>query len=263
MQRSGDVGLSPRELLELCSEKKARGNELYRKKNYEAASKSYHEALADLADYVSAPSLEAGEDDPSGPTFGTAEAGACDATSRELHLTCVVNDALCELQQSRFDAAAAKATHALQFDPSRVKALYVRARAAAQLGKFAAAHADLQSALEEEPDNKSVLKELEDLVGLESRSAHMESQATKSGCEDARAANSSQTRADPTAGVAQPSASLAAWISNGGIETFEGISVRQTQPCHPRRARAVLPRRAVPRRAVPEHTIKGYLKQRW
>lgn len=214
MQRSGDVSLSPPELLALAQQQKARGNDLYRKKDYEAASASYHEALADLAEYVGSPCTLDGEDDPTRPALSVSGGGPCDDSGRELHLTCVVNDALCELQRSQFGSAARKASHALQFDPSRVKALYVRARATAQLGRFAEAHVDLDTALAVEPDNKSVLKELEDLIELESQATLRAKRAGGNPGVGVRA------------GGAGPSASLAAWISNGGIETFEGAPHR-------------------------------------
>ncbi|XP_036624709.1 FK506-binding protein-like [Trichosurus vulpecula] len=126
--------LSVREKEELASEERARGTELFRAGNPEAAARCYGRALRLL---LTLP--------PPGPPDRTI-----------LH----ANLAACQLQLGLPTLAAQSCDRVLERDPRHVKALYRRGVARAAFGELDGAAADLRRVLEVEPGNRAAREEL-------------------------------------------------------------------------------------------------------
>ncbi|XP_074167467.1 FK506-binding protein-like isoform X2 [Sminthopsis crassicaudata] len=126
--------LSVKEKEELASEERARGTELFRAGNPEAAARCYSRALRLL---MTLP--------PPGPPDRTI-----------LH----ANLAACQLQLGQPTLAAQSCDRVLERDPRHVKALYRRGVARAAFGELDGAAADLRMVLEVEPGNRAAREEL-------------------------------------------------------------------------------------------------------
>ncbi|XP_068929431.1 FK506-binding protein-like isoform X2 [Petaurus breviceps papuanus] len=126
--------LSVREKEKLASEERARGTELFRAGNPEAAARCYGRALRLL---LTLP--------PPGPPDRTI-----------LH----ANLAACQLQLGQPTLAAQSCDRVLERDPRHVKALYRRGVARAAFGELDGAAADLRRVLEVEPGNRAAKEEL-------------------------------------------------------------------------------------------------------
>ncbi|XP_051852280.1 FK506-binding protein-like isoform X1 [Antechinus flavipes] len=126
--------LSVREKEELASEERARGTELFRAGNPEAAARCYSRALRLL---MTLP--------PPGPPDRTI-----------LH----ANLAACQLQLGQPTLAAQSCDRVLERDPRHVKALYRRGVARAAFGELDGAADDLRRVLEVEPGNRAAREEL-------------------------------------------------------------------------------------------------------
>ncbi|KAM9000625.1 FK506-binding protein-like isoform X2 [Sarcophilus harrisii] len=126
--------LTVREKEELASEERARGTELFRAGNPEAAARCYSRALRLL---MTLP--------PPGPADRTI-----------LH----ANLAACQLQLGQPTLAAQSCDRVLERDPRHVKALYRRGVARAAFGELDGAADDLRRVLEVEPGNRAAREEL-------------------------------------------------------------------------------------------------------
>ena len=125
------------------------GVELYSSSNYEVSFYKFSRSLKYLLciqDYE----FENSESDPSVTDW------------KKLRCNCHLNLAACQLQVGNYVDASENCTRALEIDPKNVKGLFRRAQAFNKLGDSDRAQMDLVMALELEPNNKTVMKTLQE-----------------------------------------------------------------------------------------------------
>ncbi|KQJ99076.1 70 kDa peptidyl-prolyl isomerase [Brachypodium distachyon] len=129
--------LNNAEKIEAAGTKKEEGNALFKLSKYARASKRYEKA-AKLIEYDTSFS----EDEKK--------------QSKQLKITCNLNNAACKLKLKDYKQAEKLCTKVLELDSQNVKALYRRAQAYTQLADLELAETDIKKALEIEPDNRDV-----------------------------------------------------------------------------------------------------------
>uniref|UniRef100_A0A453RM24 Uncharacterized protein n=1 Tax=Aegilops tauschii subsp. strangulata TaxID=200361 RepID=A0A453RM24_AEGTS len=73
--------------------------------------------------------------------------------SKQLKITCNLNNAACKLKLKDYKQAEKLCTKVLELDSQNVKALYRRAQAYTQLADLELAEVDIKKALEIDPEN--------------------------------------------------------------------------------------------------------------
>jgi FK506-binding protein 4/5 len=129
--------LNNAEKIEAAGAKKEEGNALFKSGKYARASKRYEKA-AKFVDYDTSFS----EDEKK--------------LSKQLKITCNLNNAACKLKLKDFKQAEKLCTKVLELDSQNVKALFRRAQAYTQLADLELAEVDIKKALEIDPDNRDV-----------------------------------------------------------------------------------------------------------
>jgi len=129
--------LNNAEKIEAAGAKKEEGNALFKLGKYARASKRYEKA-AKFIDYDT--------------SFGEDEK----KLSKQLKITCNLNNAACKLKLKDYKQAEKLCTKVLELDSRNVKALFRRAQAYTQLADLELAEVDIKKALEIEPDNRDV-----------------------------------------------------------------------------------------------------------
>jgi len=129
--------LNNAEKIEAAGAKKEEGNALFKSGKYARASKRYEKA-AKFVDYDTSFS----EDEKK--------------LSKQLKITCNLNNAACKLKLKDFKQAEKLCTKVLELDSQNVKALFRRAQAYTQLADLELAEVDIKKALEVDPDNRDV-----------------------------------------------------------------------------------------------------------
>lgn len=84
-----------------------------------------------------------------------------DQAYQQLLCLCRLNLAACQIKMGHHQHVVTNCTHALEFDPTNVKALYRRAQAYASLGSYWLAQEDLQAGLRKEPTNRAIAELLQ------------------------------------------------------------------------------------------------------
>ncbi|KAM3189832.1 hypothetical protein ACQJBY_068222 [Aegilops geniculata] len=129
--------LNNSEKIEAAGTKKEEGNALFKSGKYARASKRYEKA-AKFIDYDTSFS----EDEKK--------------QSKQLKITCNLNNAACKLKLKDYKQAEKLCTKVLELDSQNVKALYRRAQAYTQLADLELAEVDIKKALEIDPENRDV-----------------------------------------------------------------------------------------------------------
>ena len=136
--------------LEVPSQEKEAGNKYWKEQNYENASKSYSKALLAFNYIIKEQKF-------------TSEEQAISMIN-EIQLPCLLNLSACYLKLGfGYSNVVVHCTDALKIDQNNVKALYRRAIALTLLDQFKEARADIDKAIELDPNNKSLNKILADL----------------------------------------------------------------------------------------------------
>ncbi|XP_047087374.1 70 kDa peptidyl-prolyl isomerase-like [Lolium rigidum] len=129
--------LNNAEKIEAAGVKKEEGNALFKLSKYARASKRYEKA-AKFIEYDTSFS----EDEKK--------------LSKQLKITCNLNNAACKLKLKDYKQAEKLCTKVLELDSQNVKALYRRSQAYTQLADLELAEIDIKKALEIDPDNRDV-----------------------------------------------------------------------------------------------------------
>lgn len=129
--------LNNSEKIEAAGTKKEEGNALFKLGKYARASKRYEKA-AKFIEYDTSFS----EDEKK--------------QSKQLKITCNLNNAACKLKLKDYKQAEKLCTKVLELDSRNVKALYRRAQAYTQLADLELAEVDIKKALEIDPENRDV-----------------------------------------------------------------------------------------------------------
>lgn len=129
--------LNNEEKIEAAGKKKEEGNALFKSGKYARASKRYEKA----AKYIE---------------YDTSFSEDEKKQSKQLKISCNLNDAACKLKLKDYKEAAKLCTKVLELDSQNVKALYRRVQAYIQLADLELAEADIKKALEIDPDNRDV-----------------------------------------------------------------------------------------------------------
>jgi FK506-binding protein 4/5 len=129
--------LNNAEKIEAAGVKKEEGNALFKLSKYARASKRYEKA-AKFIEYDTSFS----EDEKK--------------LSKQLKITCNLNNAACKLKLKDYKQAEKLCTKVLELDSQNVKALYRRSQAYTQLADLELAEVDIKKALEIDPDNRDV-----------------------------------------------------------------------------------------------------------
>lgn len=131
----------PEVLLVKAQTLKEEGNDYFTKeKDYEKASRSYRRGVNAIK--------------------GLNKANAGDEQVKALLLSLQTNLSMMSFKLQKYKQSETVATNALAIDPKHVKSLYRRAAARRRLGDSEGARDDLKLALQEEPNNATVRKEL-------------------------------------------------------------------------------------------------------
>ncbi|KAE8792239.1 70 kDa peptidyl-prolyl isomerase [Hordeum vulgare] len=125
------------EKIEAAGTKKEEGNALFKLGKYARASKRYEKA-AKIIEYDTSFS----EDEKK--------------QSKQLKITCNLNNAACKLKLKDYKQAEKLCTKVLELDSRNVKALYRRSQAYTQLADLELAEVDIKKALEIDPENRDV-----------------------------------------------------------------------------------------------------------
>lgn len=129
--------LNNEEKIEAAGKKKEEGNALFKSGKYARASKRYEKA----AKYIE---------------YDTSFSEDEKKQSKQLKISCNLNNAACKLKLKDYKEAAKLCTKVLELDSQNVKALYRRVQAYIQLADLELAEADIKKALEIDPDNRDV-----------------------------------------------------------------------------------------------------------
>ncbi|KAK1606532.1 hypothetical protein QYE76_030205 [Lolium multiflorum] len=129
--------LNNAEKIEAAGVKKEEGNALFKLGKFARASKRYEKA----AKFI--------EHDTS---FSEDEK----KLSKQLKITCNLNNAACKLKLKDYKQAEKLCTKVLELDSQNVKALYRRSQAYTQLADLELAELDIKKALDIDPDNRDV-----------------------------------------------------------------------------------------------------------
>lgn len=129
--------LNNEEKIEAAGKKKEEGNALFKSGKYTRASKRYEKA----AKYIE---------------YDTSFSEDEKKQSKQLKISCNLNNAACKLKLKDYKEAAKLCTKVLELDSQNVKALYRRVQAYIQLADLELAEADIKKALEIDPDNRDV-----------------------------------------------------------------------------------------------------------
>ncbi|XP_047087630.1 70 kDa peptidyl-prolyl isomerase [Lolium rigidum] len=129
--------LNNAEKIEAAGVKKEEGNALFKLSKYARASKRYEKA-AKFIEYDTSFS----EDEKK--------------LSKQLKITCNLNNAACKLKLKDYKQAEKLCTKVLELDSQNVKALYRRSQAYTQLADLELAEVDIKKALDIDPDNRDV-----------------------------------------------------------------------------------------------------------
>jgi len=133
--------MQTQEKFDSCEKAKGEGNDLYKVGKYQRALKKYKKAF----DYVDSDySMEEGEK-PKAKAFKVA---------------CLSNLAACHIKLKNWKDVIENSKKVLDMDKDNIKALYRRGMANSALDEWDLSEADFNRALELEPDNKEVKKEL-------------------------------------------------------------------------------------------------------
>ncbi|ONM03151.1 peptidyl-prolyl isomerase [Zea mays] len=127
--------LNNEEKIEAAGKKKEEGNALFKSGKYARASKRYEKA----AKYIE---------------YDTSFSEDEKKQSKQLKISCNLNNAACKLKLKDYKEAAKLCTKVLELDSQNVKALYRRVQAYIQLADLELAEADIKKALEIDPDNR-------------------------------------------------------------------------------------------------------------
>lgn len=115
------------------------GNAFWKQKNYENAKTQYSKALLAITHIFK-------EDNTQTSTLKLV---------REIQIPCLLNLAACHLNlKQNYDTVVLHCTDVLKIEPGNVKALYRRAVAFIELGKFDMADCDIRKARELDPENE-------------------------------------------------------------------------------------------------------------
>ncbi|KAL5232564.1 hypothetical protein ABZP36_031340 [Zizania latifolia] len=180
--------LNNAEKIEAAAAKKEEGNALFKLGKYVRAAKRYEKA-AKFIEYDSSFS----EDEKK--------------QSKQLKVTCNLNDAACKLKLKDYKQAEKLCTKVLELDSQNVKALYRRAQAYIQLADLELAEVDIKKALDIDPDNRDVkltYKNLKEKVKEYNKKdakfySNMFSKMTKQPAEDTKAASGAESKEPGTA----------------------------------------------------------------
>lgn len=129
--------LNNEEKIEAAGKKKEEGNALFKSGKYARASKRYEKA----SKYIE---------------YDTSFSEDEKKQSKQLKISCNLNNAACKLKLKDYKEAAKLCTKVLELDSQNVKALYRRVQAYIQLADLELAEADIKKALEIDPDNRDV-----------------------------------------------------------------------------------------------------------
>ncbi|KAM0913730.1 hypothetical protein ACQ4PT_011960 [Festuca glaucescens] len=129
--------LNNAEKIEAAGVKKEEGNALFKLSKFARASKRYEKA-AKFIEYDT--------------SFTEDEK----KLSKQLKITCNLNNAACKLKLKDYKQAEKLCTKVLELDSQNVKALYRRSQAYTQLADLELAEVDIKKALEIDPDNRDV-----------------------------------------------------------------------------------------------------------
>jgi molecular chaperone DnaK (HSP70) len=135
------VPRTKKQKIQEAGKKRNQGNIVFKEFDYENAAKLYLEALGYLADLYD---------------LSPAEQEEVNA----LKVPCHLNVALCCTKINRYPQAVENCNKALEIEKNNVKALFRRAQCYVQLSKLEDAKKDLETALQVEPANSAVKKEL-------------------------------------------------------------------------------------------------------
>ncbi|ERN02572.1 peptidyl-prolyl cis-trans isomerase FKBP62 isoform X2 [Amborella trichopoda] len=125
------------EKIEAASKKKEEGNALFKVGKYLRASKKYEKA----AKYIE---------------YDTSFSEEEKKQSKQLKVTCNLNNAACKLKLKDYKQAEKLCTKVLDLQSKNVKALYRRAQAYIHTADLDLAELDIKKALEIDPDNRDV-----------------------------------------------------------------------------------------------------------
>jgi len=140
-KEKGSWEMNAQEKFEVAQKKKEEGNQLFSKNKYRRAIKKYEKATQ-LFEY---------------------EEGLKDTekeTAKKLKLTCHLNTAACHLKMTNYKEALDACNKALKIEGSNMKALYRRGIANMEMLEFEYAKNDFERALDVEPNNPEVKKEM-------------------------------------------------------------------------------------------------------
>jgi FK506-binding protein 4/5 len=133
--------MSTEEKIEACKKAKEEGNELFRQSKWKRAHKKYKKAAGFIEAGYSMKDEEKAEADP-------------------LKLVCHLNMAACNLKLKEYKSVLEDCKKALEIEPKNIKALFRRGQALSALDDWKEAQSTFDKALELEPDNKDVKREI-------------------------------------------------------------------------------------------------------
>jgi histone-lysine N-methyltransferase SETD3 len=136
--------MSPEEKALAAEKIKEMGNNRFRQKDWDRATDRYMQAIQFVDDGL--------------------PAGGAASFERELRLSLWLNLGASNLKLEQFESAVKSCDAALELDPKHVKALYRRGCALMGLDAWAEAKANFRTALELDPNNKGVRRELREAM---------------------------------------------------------------------------------------------------